>query len=266
MVSTQNNCYAGTLDPDVVASEITRRLLLQDRSNVNHELKLFVFFSSKLEKTIPQNIPQTIITKLDCAKHLAQFPCEASHSQEEYVVVLSRLTWYYRAARQLFNLDKLCCQSLIDAHTTMLAGCSDVAPGLRTAHVFALKRNNEPVRYTLPENIAQELQDFQACFLDNFHDLSDIVRVCDHAARAVARFLEIHPFRNGNGRVGRLLVAWMVHQKTGVVPLLNTHRKARKHWLKGLTKAQKCPNQAWFLRNLILESTNNSLGLEHKEV
>ncbi|HLC85409.1 MAG TPA: Fic family protein [Candidatus Nanoarchaeia archaeon] len=63
-----------------------------------------------------------------------------------------------------------------------------------------------------------------------------IMHPCELAARAHYHFEKIHPFGDGNGRVGRLLIVLILHQ--GSYPLLNIEYKKRNSYYRALSKTE----------------------------
>lgn len=57
------------------------------------------------------------------------------------------------------------------------------------------------------------------------------------AARAHYRFEKIHPFGDGNGRIGRLLIVYIL--KAGRYPLLGIEQRHRKQYLHAFTKSEQ---------------------------
>ena len=62
------------------------------------------------------------------------------------------------------------------------------------------------------------------------------LEACVTIARFVHGFLVIHPFQNGNGRMARLTVSYLLREIGApfVVPLTNGHQRNRKHYFRAL--------------------------------
>ncbi|MEO1295964.1 MAG: Fic family protein [Cyanobacteria bacterium J06636_16] len=77
-----------------------------------------------------------------------------------------------------------------------------------------------------------------------------------YAAEAHCRFVSVHPFRDGNGRTGRLLMnLLLLRQGYPVVVISNQQRSA---YIEALVQAQQHDNLSG-LQELLLESTQTSL-------
>jgi Fic family protein len=107
----------------------------------------------------------------------------------------------------------LCNRLLRDMHARLMARGrgSDKAPG-------DFRRSQNWIGGTRPGNAAYAPpppQEVEACMaaLESFiHDEADTTPVLLKAALAHVQFETIHPFLDGNGRLGRLLIALMLHQ------------------------------------------------------
>ena len=70
------------------------------------------------------------------------------------------------------------------------------------------------------------------------------------AVWALNHFLLLHPFRNGNGRMARLIFAWACAHLYGLnfpVVFSSGHSKARKHYYQALRKLQQQDCGAWMM-------------------
>lgn len=81
-------------------------------------------------------------------------------------------------------------------------------------------------------------------------------------ATFLTEFLQIHPFTNGNGRVGRLLISWLMADISVVpVPLLVNERK-REIYLECIRDAQRTtPILPTNLARLIMESVVRTMRM-----
>lgn len=79
------------------------------------------------------------------------------------------------------------------------------------------------------------------------------------ASQFFRRFLFIHPFQNGNGRVARVLLSFLLVNYT-IVPLclFSWKKNSNEVHLKCLDEAHGYNNEM-LLRSLIIESVHNSL-------
>ena len=70
--------------------------------------------------------------------------------------------------------------------------------------------------------------------------------VISHVARIHSRFEQVHPFSDGNGRIGRLLIQAML-LKEGYPPAV-IPQKRKRHYLAALNRSQ-IKNEFWIWRN-----------------
>lgn len=77
------------------------------------------------------------------------------------------------------------------------------------------------------------------------------------AARFCYQFLVVHLFSNGNGRLARFLVAWIMREAGLPFPIsIGQGKNARKHWLQAVRRNDSMRGLEW-LETLILESCLN---------
>jgi len=93
-----------------------------------------------------------------------------------------------------------------------------------------------------------------------FSKKKDKMHPVELAARFHARFEEIHPFTDGNGRVGREIFNWMVTR--GGFPSLNFNVMRRNDYLDGLERAQHGDHRLFleYIINNYLEQMRKRLG------
>lgn len=87
--------------------------------------------------------------------------------------------------------------------------------------------------------VAPDWQDLNVLikqFFDWYNKNKNTMNSVELAARAHYRFEKIHPFGDGNGRLGRLIIAYTL--KKGKHPLLIIEHKKRKSYYHALTKSE----------------------------
>ncbi len=75
-----------------------------------------------------------------------------------------------------------------------------------------------------------------------------MINPCELAARAHYKFEKIHPFGDGNGRIGRLIIAHILRKAN--YPLLIIEYKKRKSYYHALTKTE-IDFMNWFFRSYL---------------
>ncbi len=105
-------------------------------------------------------------------------------------------------------------------------------------------------------------EEIQKEHLDGESDGNLIIERIKIAATFLTEFLHIHPFTNGNGRIARLLISWLMADITIVpVPLLSSS-SARDTYLKCLRESRvTTPFRPDNLARLILESVVHSMRM-----
>ena len=94
----------------------------------------------------------------------------------------------------------------------------------------------------------QDINKFMKEFFD-WHDKNKkSMHAVELAARTHYRFEKIHPFGDGNGRIGRLIIAYIL--KKGNYPLLIIENKKRKSYYHALSKSE-IDFVNWFFRRYI---------------
>jgi Fic family protein len=101
------------------------------------------------------------------------------------------------------------------------------------------------IKLSLPHQISNDIENLLYRFKSNDMDLQDI-------AEFHILFERIHPFADGNGRVGRLLMAYQAIQNNIVLPLIKN--ESRDEYLKAI-------NDKNALYEFLQESIDKSLEL-----
>ena len=117
----------------------------------------------------------------------------------------------------------------------------DIAGKIRT---YLVKVGN----YLAPDwqDVTKLLKEFFKWYDNNEQTMHPI----ELAARAHYKFEKIHPFGDGNGRIGRLIIANILWQKK--YPILTIDYKKRKSYYKALTKEENKFLQ-YFIRRYLTE-------------
>ena len=101
------------------------------------------------------------------------------------------------------------------------------------------------IKLSHPNKISNDIENFLYRFKSNHMSLEDI-------ALFHILFERIHPFSDGNGRVGRLLIAYQAIQNNIVPPLIKN--ESRDKYLRTINNKKN-------LYEFLQESINKSLGL-----
>ena len=94
------------------------------------------------------------------------------------------------------------------------------------------------------QDIGKLMKDFFRWYDKNKKDMNPV----ELAARAHYKFEKIHPFGDGNGRVGRLIIAYIL--RNGNYPLLIIEYKKRKSYYHALSKSEN-DFLNWFIRSYL---------------
>ena len=94
------------------------------------------------------------------------------------------------------------------------------------------------------QDINKLMKDFFAWYSKNKKAMHPV----ELAARAHYKFEKIHPFGDGNGRIGRLIIAYLL--KKGNYPLLIIEHKKRKSYYHALSKSEN-DFLNWFIRSYV---------------
>lgn len=106
-----------------------------------------------------------------------------------------------------------------------------------------------PPHYLLPELMAEFVKWLNSDEVQQRHPI-------DYAAEAHCRFVEIHPFRDGNGRTGRLLMNLLLLRLGYPVVVIRNDQRAE--YIEALVQAQQQGNLVAF-QSLMLATVQDSL-------
>ena len=94
----------------------------------------------------------------------------------------------------------------------------------------------------------QDLDKLMKEFFFWYNKNKKVMHPIELAARAHYKFEKIHPFGDGNGRIGRLIIAYIL--RNGNYPLLIIEYKKRKSYYRALSKSEN-DFLGWFIRSYV---------------
>jgi Fic family protein len=92
-------------------------------------------------------------------------------------------------------------------HQRLLDGLSDEAGRFKSRQNYTVRSDGMRYEYLHPARVKEGVQ----AWIEKFNEPSDLA--APRAAALYAEFQQIHPFADGNGRIGRLLLAYWLHWK-----------------------------------------------------
>jgi Fic family protein len=101
----------------------------------------------------------------------------------------------------------------------------------------------EGVEYTYPENIPTEMNELLRWNAAASKELHPV----EYAALLHLKFVSIHPFANGNGRTGRLLMEFALTGKGYPITNIQPDRDARTEYIDALSTSQREKNGSRFV-------------------
>ena len=142
----------------------------------------------------------------------------------EQLVILGFAKAYDVIVREATNKDNIMDSSFIkDIHAIMFEDALKVSPEFIAKPIGAYRLDERyikgvDIKLSLPNNISNDIENLLYRFKSNSMSLEDI-------AKFHILFERVHPFADGNGRVGRLIMAFQAIQNNIVPPLIeNEHR------------------------------------------
>lgn len=143
---------------------------------------------------------------------------------DEQLIILGFAQAYDVVIREASNKDNILSSSFIkDLHYLIFANAKRVSPHLVRKPIGAYRDSEAKiagynVKLTLPHLISQEIENLLFRFPSNELDLAKI-------AEFHALYEKIHPFADGNGRTGRLLMSFQCIQNDYIPPLIEYEDK-----------------------------------------
>lgn len=145
---------------------------------------------------------------------------------DEQLIILGFAEAYDVIIREANNKSKALDSSFIkDLHYLIFFNAQRVSPQLARNPIGAYRTNEvriagASVELTLPHKISQEIENLLYRFPSNQLTLEQIVKF--HAL-----FERIHPFSDGNGRTGRLVMSFQCIQNDWIPPLIENENRSK---------------------------------------
>ena len=142
----------------------------------------------------------------------------------EQLVILGFAKAYDVIVREATNPNNIIDSSFIkDIHAIMFEDALKVAPEFVSKPIGVYRLDERyikgvDIKLSLPHQISNDIENLLYRFKSNDIDLKGI-------AEFHILFERIHPFADGNGRVGRLLMAYQAIQNNIVPPLIKNESK-----------------------------------------
>ena len=203
-----------------------------------------VLMANKIEQTIPVAFSESsthamleqIQNDPDFVGGDVRWPSEGSTTREclrQQLFQHAQALFYI--TQRAYHGDPLTLEFIRELHGILMFNSLDDNGHLLHAGSFRTgpAHNGAGFVYVEVDSIASQINELCDSVNNAIGSVSEVHEQCALAARFMYRFLVVHPFENGNGRLARLLVnyCFLVMGVPFVVPLTNGHSKARKHYI-----------------------------------
>ena len=223
------------------------KLTLKQREQLFRELRISITHHSNAIEGTTLSFGET--------KELLELGHTAGHKPlGEQLVILGFAKAYDVIIREATNPNNIIDSSFIkDIHAIMFEDALKVVPEFVSKPIGAYRLGERyikgvDVKLSLPHQISNDIENLLYRFKSNAMSLADITEF--HIL-----FERIHPFADGNGRVGRLIMAYQAIQNNIVPPLIKN--ESRDEYLKAINNKDD-------LLEFLEESINKSLELISK--
>ncbi len=198
------------------------QLSLKQREDLFRQLRISITYHSNAIEGTTLSFAET--------KELLELGHTAGHKPlGEQLVILGFAKAYDVIIREAANPHTIIDSGFIkDIHAIMFEDAFKVAPQFVPKPIGAYRLDERyikgvDIKLSLPHQVSNDLENLLYRFKSNDMDLKDI-------AAFYIDFERIHPFADGNGRVGRLLMAYQAIQNNIIPPLIkNESRDAYLH-------------------------------------
>jgi Fic family protein len=220
------------------------KLTLKQREELFRQLRISITHHSNAIEGTTLSFGET--------KELLELGHTAGHKPlGEQLVILGFAKAYDVIVREAQNPNNIINSSFIkDIHTIMFEDALKVAPEYISKPIGAYRLDERyikgvDIKLSSPNKISNDIENLLYRFKSNHMSLEDITEF--HIL-----FERIHPFADGNGRVGRLLMAYQAIQNNIIPPLIKNEN--RDKYLKTI-------NDKNDLYDFLQESIDKSLEL-----
>ncbi len=198
---------------------------MQNLNSLTLKQKEQLFRQLRISITHHSNAMEGTTLSFGETKELLELGHTAGHKPlGEQLVILGFAKAYDVIVREASNRENILdCSFVKDIHSIMFEDALQVSPEFVSKPIGAYRLDERyikgvDIRLSLPNMISQDLENLFYRMQSNEMSLLDI-------AEFHILFERIHPFADGNGRVGRLLMAYQAIQNSIVPPLIeNDHR------------------------------------------
>jgi len=193
------------------------QLTLKQREKLFRELRISITHHSNAIEGTTLSYGET--------KELLEFGYTAGHKPlGEQLVILGFAKAYDVVVREAQNPNNLLDSSFIkDIHAIMFEDVLKIAPEYVSKPIGAYRLDERyikgvDIKLSHPSRISNDIENLLYRFKSNSMSLEDI-------AEFHILFERIHPFADGNGRVGRLLMAFEAIQNNIIPPLIKNENR-----------------------------------------
>ena len=223
------------------------KLTLKQREGLFRELRISLTHHSNALEGTTLSYGET--------KELLEFGHTAGHKPlGEQLVILGFAKAYDVIVREASNPNNIIDSSFIkDIHSIMFEDALTISPEFISKPIGAYRVDERyikgvDIKLSLPHLISNDIENLLYRFKSNNMSLTDI-------AEFHILFERIHPFADGNGRVGRLLMAYQAIQNNIIPPLITN--EDRDKYLKAINNKDN-------LHKFLQECVDKSLELIEK--
>lgn len=200
-----------------------------------------VYCSNKLEDTLPKGVEsgETIKILLN-----AEFNTEDTENIEPWnadgdgLASRCQLVQHWRAYYFLNSQETLTMDAIKKTHHILMNGAvSSKGDKISNGKLRKISVNNGADTYISHEDVPIRFKELIDWYTTKVEE-TDPVKV---ATELFHRFVVIHPFEDGNGRIGRLLVTYhLQHSGTPFPVIISSGKtKSRTHYRKAIQKADR---------------------------